>query len=331
MLACPFLALAGDRDMRIDVPDRRHRCYAEPEPAPRAIAHQQEYCLTPSFAACPTFQDWAKREAARVVGGGAPREPLEGARVSGSPVAAPDEEPVVWRGDDVRDREAPQEPTLWGDGRTWAAPPPWLGATPAEGASGAPERAPGVTRASEGSHGAPAAGGLPEPELPARAADGRAAAIRPSAPSGDDLPAFLSRRASSGADQGSGTRARPWDLPDDDPGRPRDGAGDRFESGSGRPAVRGTIVDGGAFPERESVDRGAGMARPAWTEAPAWTETPAWTEAPAWTSAGPEPPRTGAPPAARAPICDRTAPRARVGPHVPKARHHHAERRVPGT
>ena len=64
---CPFLALATDRDARADVPDRRHRCYAEPEPAPRAIAHQQQYCLTPAFATCATFQDWARREAARVV------------------------------------------------------------------------------------------------------------------------------------------------------------------------------------------------------------------------------------------------------------------------
>ena len=70
MPVCPFLALATDRDARADVPDRRHRCYAEPEPAPRAIAHQQQYCLTPAFATCATFQDWARREAARVVPSG---------------------------------------------------------------------------------------------------------------------------------------------------------------------------------------------------------------------------------------------------------------------
>ena len=63
--ACPFVALVDDRDMRADQPDHRHRCFAEPEPAPRALAHQLHYCLSPAFPACPTFQDWARREAAR--------------------------------------------------------------------------------------------------------------------------------------------------------------------------------------------------------------------------------------------------------------------------
>ena len=50
-------------------PDHRHRCYAEVHPAPRAIAHQEAYCLSSAFAVCPTFQDWAQREAARTRGG----------------------------------------------------------------------------------------------------------------------------------------------------------------------------------------------------------------------------------------------------------------------
>jgi len=64
-LACPFVAFEDDRDARADAPDHRHRCYAEIRPAPRAIAHQEAFCLSPGFAACPTFQDWARREAAR--------------------------------------------------------------------------------------------------------------------------------------------------------------------------------------------------------------------------------------------------------------------------
>jgi nucleoid-associated protein YgaU len=62
--ACPFVAFDDDRDRRSDEPDHRHRCYAEPTPAPRAIAHQSAYCLSPSFAACPIFLDWAVRAAA---------------------------------------------------------------------------------------------------------------------------------------------------------------------------------------------------------------------------------------------------------------------------
>jgi hypothetical protein len=56
--------LADDRDARATSPDHRHRCYAEARPAPRALAHQEAYCLSSSFPVCPTFQDWARREAA---------------------------------------------------------------------------------------------------------------------------------------------------------------------------------------------------------------------------------------------------------------------------
>jgi len=72
--ACPFVAFEDDRDARATSPDHRHRCYAEPRPAPRALAHQEAYCLSSAFPVCPTFQDWARREAARSRGG-APTAP----------------------------------------------------------------------------------------------------------------------------------------------------------------------------------------------------------------------------------------------------------------
>src|SRR3954471_1924704 len=62
--ACPFVAFEDDRDARATAPDHRHRCYAEPRPAPRALAHQEAYCLSSAFPVCPTFQDGARREAA---------------------------------------------------------------------------------------------------------------------------------------------------------------------------------------------------------------------------------------------------------------------------
>lgn len=65
--ACPFVALELDRDRRAERPDYRHRCYAEQVPAPRTIAHQERYCLSPNFSGCPIFQDWAVRAAARPV------------------------------------------------------------------------------------------------------------------------------------------------------------------------------------------------------------------------------------------------------------------------
>ncbi|TMD28355.1 MAG: hypothetical protein E6I94_08515 [Chloroflexi bacterium] len=67
--ACPFVAFDDDRDARAERPDHRHRCYAERRPAPRAIAHQESYCLSAGFPTCPTFQDWARREAAHVEAG----------------------------------------------------------------------------------------------------------------------------------------------------------------------------------------------------------------------------------------------------------------------
>jgi len=86
--ACPFVALVDDRDGRSVEPDPRHRCFAEVEPAPRALAHQAHYCLAPAFSACPTFQDWARREAARVVGGIGAAEPavLPSPPEAGTPV-----------------------------------------------------------------------------------------------------------------------------------------------------------------------------------------------------------------------------------------------------
>jgi hypothetical protein len=68
--ACPFVAFEHERDERATTPDHRHRCFAEPNPAPRAIAHQEAYCLSTAFPVCPTFQDWARREAARPRGAG---------------------------------------------------------------------------------------------------------------------------------------------------------------------------------------------------------------------------------------------------------------------
>jgi nucleoid-associated protein YgaU len=136
-LACPFVAFEDDRDARADVPDHRHRCYAEIRPAPRAIAHQEAFCLSPGFAACPTFQDWARREAARAKpitdrnelaglarpGRGTDRPPGpdadedrddEGDGGSAAGLATP---PAVRPGDVPGGRSR---------SRDWAAPPAWV-------------------------------------------------------------------------------------------------------------------------------------------------------------------------------------------------------------
>ena len=85
--ACPFVAFGDDRDGRSTSPDHRHRCFAESPPAPRALAHQEAYCLSSAFPVCPTFQDWARREAAHARGGGERAEtaPTESRRRPPSP------------------------------------------------------------------------------------------------------------------------------------------------------------------------------------------------------------------------------------------------------
>jgi LysM repeat protein len=86
--ACPFVAFDDDRDGRSLAPDHRHRCFAEPRPATRALAHQEAYCLSSAFPVCPTFQDWARREAA-IARGGAAQAASSAGRTGEPPMSTP--------------------------------------------------------------------------------------------------------------------------------------------------------------------------------------------------------------------------------------------------
>jgi hypothetical protein len=110
--ACPFVAFEDDRDRRAEAPDARHRCFAVPNPEPRALAHQAAYCLTPNFPSCAFFMDWAARAAAAPLGGtGAGFAPGSAAGMGEYPGSAgAHESPGV----------------LDPGGRPWAAPPPWV-------------------------------------------------------------------------------------------------------------------------------------------------------------------------------------------------------------
>jgi hypothetical protein len=129
--ACPFVAFEDDRDERATSPDHRHRCYAEPRPAPRALAHQEAYCLASTFPVCPTFQDWARREAAHARSGGGAVEPM--------------------RSGDQPQRNPP---------RDWSAPPPWSGTS-----AGAPAGAAAAAGAAASAAGEPGAGEAVGPGL----------------------------------------------------------------------------------------------------------------------------------------------------------------------
>ena len=129
--ACPFVAFEDDRDERATVPDHRHRCYAEPQPAPRALAHQEAYCLSSAFPVCPIFQDWARREAARARADTARNDAAAAASAASAASAAVAAGPGADA--DVDDDGPARAPDRHEDDvihrnppRNWAAPPPWL-------------------------------------------------------------------------------------------------------------------------------------------------------------------------------------------------------------
>ena len=144
--ACPFVAFEDDRDERADRPDHRHRCFAEAEPAPRALAHQEAYCLSSAFPVCPTFQEWARREAAHAIPVAEAPEEIDDKVASGAAAAAV----VAASIDDEDDAEDPwsqprpeppiEERPRRNPPRDWAAPPPWAsgGAAGAAAAAGGP-------------------------------------------------------------------------------------------------------------------------------------------------------------------------------------------------
>jgi nucleoid-associated protein YgaU len=193
--ACPFVAFEDDRDGRALAPDHRHRCFAEARPAPRALAHQEAYCLSSAFPVCPTFQDWARREAAAARPGGAesPRPP----RVD-TPPPVPASSALPPRDREGRHAgpvEIPPIPPRRNPPRDWAAPPPWSG-DDLEQDYGRPGSA--WASGSQGLAGSAAdrlAG--PDPESPATPRPSRYA---PQGAAEDDQPAWASAAAADDDD-----------------------------------------------------------------------------------------------------------------------------------
>ncbi len=141
--ACPFVAFDDDRDSRSTAPDHRHRCFAESVPAPRAIAHQDAYCLSPAFAVCPAFQDWARREAAAARPSVA--APTPAARPREEDTSGPVPLPPVGR----EPRHAPAGaaqpiPPRKSPPRDWASPPPWAAEGESHLVEPPPSAAPGA-------------------------------------------------------------------------------------------------------------------------------------------------------------------------------------------
>jgi LysM repeat protein len=151
--ACPFVAFEDDREARSTSPDHRHRCYAELVPSPRAAAHQEAYCLSSAFPVCPTFQDWARREAAHARGeGDRPRAAVQVHAENADGTPAPAGEDM----DDLDDDSSPEDrpprrhepieelpPIRRNPPRDWAAPPPWASGGAASAQTGSTRRGAG--------------------------------------------------------------------------------------------------------------------------------------------------------------------------------------------
>jgi len=189
--ACPFVAFGDDRDGRSTSPDHRHRCFAESPPAPRAVAHQEAYCLSSAFPVCPTFQDWARREAAHARGAGERPEAAPAAVASAAHDGsdAPDAPQLAQPSED-------DEPVTRNPPRDWAAPPPWaMGATnpgvSGAGVSGAGATGTGATGPSAGATG-PSAG--------SPSGTARPAGSSPATSEGQGLAGSTADRLAMGAD-----------------------------------------------------------------------------------------------------------------------------------
>ncbi|MEO5939423.1 MAG: LysM peptidoglycan-binding domain-containing protein, partial [Candidatus Limnocylindrales bacterium] len=186
--ACPFVAFEDDRDERSSVPDHRHRCYADARPAPRALAHQEAYCLSSAFPVCPTFQDWARREAARSRGG-APTAPSASAGMNRAASGAASEAAAG----DAADADGAA-------GAADAAGAAGAGGAMTGGALGADALGAGALGAAAGAWGEPAAGDADRARPGASSsddhtgADGDWSGDGPHGSSGEHHPDDLARR-----------------------------------------------------------------------------------------------------------------------------------------
>jgi len=240
--ACPFIAFEDERDERASSPDHRHRCYAEVEPAPRALAHQEAYCLSSAFPVCPTFQDWARREAAQARGSsvrGSSAASATAASVAAQAASRPsaeireeqddlgldDAEPepddadvapveAVDDRDDADEWSQPRpdaEPLIRRNPpRDWAAPPPWASSSSAAGAYGRPtaEGDPSAPEFLASRPAAAAAGAGLAGSAADRLASGQPVGSHPSAPPSDELAGLVAEPAARAVPP-----ARPVDRP----------------------------------------------------------------------------------------------------------------------
>ncbi|MFH1475837.1 MAG: LysM peptidoglycan-binding domain-containing protein [Chloroflexota bacterium] len=269
---CPFVALEDDRDHRAPVPDHSHRCFAESPAAPRALAHQAAYCLSGSFPTCPTFVDWARREAApaRVE---SPARSLRDAGPTRPATVPPAERPTSRAGASAGDWTAPP---LWGSAAEPAAAGADGDAAPAAAAGTAQPSGPNLF--DEAAFAGPADAAIEALDA-APLSEASAARQTP-----DDTPAFLSGR------HARPDPAPPWDD-DERPWSARDDAefDSRDDESARRPVAAPRRMPVGYAPVAPgSSERRAGDSRRdrADAAAPSWEQPRRFEEYPTLKSRG---------------------------------------------
>ena len=241
--ACPFVAFEDDRDGRASAPDHRHRCFAESMPVPRALAHQQAYCLASAFPVCPAFQDWARREAAAarpgLVEASPPRDDTPPPTPASVPLPPRDRDPRHPTDTDI----PPPLPPRRNPTRDWAAPPPWsaddpgrdptddrsryappaAGAAAAAAAAAAGAAAAGAAAAAAGAGWGPASQGLagsaadrlagPDPDAPVPSRSSRYAPPAASGSERDPVPRSRDQVRRPPAEDPSQVFGPAWEQP----------------------------------------------------------------------------------------------------------------------
>lgn len=54
--ACPYVGILDDRTTRYRLPHHRNHCYARGRPRPLDLSHQQAFCCSATYGACPEYR-----------------------------------------------------------------------------------------------------------------------------------------------------------------------------------------------------------------------------------------------------------------------------------
>jgi len=98
---CPFLGTPADPGTALAFPSEANHCFRSRFPIPISSIHQENYCLSPQYEACPVYRQYSANEQPER----AEAVPMAAVAVDTMPVAAP--EPPRWPAESVGSAIAP--------------------------------------------------------------------------------------------------------------------------------------------------------------------------------------------------------------------------------